>query len=178
VLTNATAFRPILLVLALLLFGVQSGCGLIFSSPEVVVKDVTIVGLDPTGLDLELYISVVNPNTFPIILTGYNYDLHVSALPLAKGGARQSLEFKANATTAVRLPVRLAMGSVVELLKRRPDPERIPYRLLAGLQIDTPLGERVVAIDKDGSFTIPPRYRPSQWLKSFQGAVDELLFAR
>jgi hypothetical protein len=71
--------------------------------------------------------------------------------------------------------VHLSFAAVVELLKRRPDPDRVPYRLQAGLQVDTPLGERVIAIDKDGMFTIPHRYRPNEWLNSLQGALDGLL---
>lgn len=154
------------------------GCGLFFLSPTVEVREVAIVGFDPGGLDCELYLTVTNPNSFSITLTGYNYDLHVYALPLAKGGAREDLVFKANGATDLRLPVRLPLPAVIELLKRRPDPDRIPYRLVAGLQVATPLGERVLSIDRDGIFAIPPAYRPSQWLNALQGMAQDLLLTR
>ena len=154
------------------------GCGLFFTSPVVEVRDVAIVGLDPGGIDVELYLTVTNPNSFPITLTGYNYDLRVSALPLTKGGARQSLTFKAEAATDVRLPVRVALANLLDLLKRRPDPDRLPYRLEAALQVDTPVGERVIAVDRDGTFAIPERYRPAQWLKTLQSIVNDLIPTR
>jgi LEA14-like dessication related protein len=154
---------------------VLAGCGLLFTTPTVEVKDVAIVGIAADGLDLELLLTVTNANAVSLTLTGYTYDLQVSALPLTKGGARQRVEFKAEGTTAVRLPIRLNYASLLELLKRRVDPDQIPYRLQAGLQVETPLGERVIAIDRDGMIAIPKRYRPAEWYRTLQGAVRDLL---
>jgi LEA14-like dessication related protein len=159
----------------LLLWGMLTGCGYFLATPTVEVRDVAIVGLSPAGLDLELLLTVTNPNSVPITLTGYTYDLQISALPMTTGGARQEVLFKAAGPTDVRLPVRLSFAALAELLKRGIDPERVPYRLQAGLQVATPLGERVIAIDAAGFFTIPKRYRPAEWLKSLQGIVDNLL---
>jgi LEA14-like dessication related protein len=159
----------------MLLWGVLAGCGLFFITPTVEVKDVAIVALNARGLDLEVLLAVSNHNSFPLTLTGYNYDLQISALPMTKGGDRQEMVFKAGSPTDVRLPVHLTFASLLELLKRRLDPDRVPYRLQAGLQVNTPLGERVIAIDKDGIFAIPPRYRPTEWLNSLQGALDSML---
>lgn len=158
------------LLLLLLLF--LSGCSLLVADPEVTVQKASIVGLDSSGFELEFYLTVKNPNPYGIALKGYNYDLRVMTLPIAKGGARDAVEFKAGSTTDMRLPVRIEYRDLLEILKRRPDPDRIPYRLSAGLELDTPVGEVLVPLDKSSTFAIPKEYRPSHFLKQITDLFD------
>lgn len=154
---------------------VCSGCSMLLSSPEVRVRDVAIVGLDSKGVEFELLLAVINPNPYSLNLVGYNYDLKVMALPLAKGGARESFEFKGGgATTDIRLPVRVNMRSLYEILKRNPDPDNVPYALAAGLEVDTPLGMHLLPVEKSGLFTVPERYRPESYLKQFRNIIGGL----
>lgn len=146
-----------------------TGCSVLVASPEVQVKDVGIVGLDSKGVEFELLLTVTNPNPYTMKLMGYNYDLKVMALPLVKGGAREFFEFKGNgATTDVRLPARVSLNSLYEILKRRPDPDNVPYTLVAGLEVETPLGSHLLPVEKSGVFTVPERYRPEFYLKQFR----------
>ncbi|KAF0217711.1 MAG: water stress/hypersensitive response [Geobacteraceae bacterium] len=153
--------KKLLVLLVLFL----SGCTILVTDPEVTVRNASIVGLDTKGFELEFYLTVKNPNSFGVTLKGYNYDLQVMTLPIAKGGARNRVEFKAGSTTDVRLPVRVEFSDLLEILKRRPDFDRIPYRLNAGLELDTPLGELLVPLDKSDTFAVPQEYRPSYLLK-------------
>ena len=150
-----------------------AGCSLFISEPSVQVKDVGIVGLDSNGVEIELLLSVTNPNPYRVKLTGYNYDLKVMALPLAKGGARETLDFKGGgAVTELRLPVRVSLAALYELLKRRPDPDGIPYTLDAGLELDSPLGLHTIPVEQRGTFKIPERYRPEFFLKQFRNLLS------
>jgi len=142
-----------------------AGCSLLLSAPDVQVKDVGIVGLDSKGADVELFLEVTNPNSYALKLLGYSYDLRIMALPLTKGGGRETLEFPAGTTTDLRLPVRVTFSSFYELLKRRPDLDAVPYQLVAGLEVDFPLGTQTVPIDRKGTFKVPERYRPGIYLK-------------
>lgn len=142
-----------------------SGCALFMKKPRVTLNDISVVGLDTDGVNLELLLSVQNSNTFDVALRGYTYDLRLMALPMAKGGARETLEFRRDAVTDVRLPLRLNYKNLIELLKRRPDPDKVPYQLNAGFELETPFSTLTVPVDKSGTFAIPPQYRPAYFYR-------------
>jgi len=148
-----------------------AGCSLILDKPEVKVRDLNVVGIGAGGVDLEFLVTVTNPNSFPLVLKGYTYDLSVMALPLTKGGMRERVEFPAAKATDVRLPFRVAYGDLWEILKRNPDASRIPYNLVAGFEVETPFGTSTVPVSKSSEFAVPERYRSSGLLKG----VSELL---
>ena len=162
---NLVLWREIVKKLLLCCLIFMTGCSVFVKSPQVQVKDVNVVSLDGGGAGIEFYLAVTNPNAFGLKLEGYSYDLKVLAMPLAKGGARQTIEFPAKSTTDVRLPVRIAYGDMLEVLKRRPDPDRIPYQLRAGFDLDTPVGALAVPVDESGTYAIPERFRPSRYMK-------------
>lgn len=149
-----------------------AGCSLFAGKPEVAVKDLNVVGVGVGGVELEFLLTVTNPNSFPLVLQGYTYDVNVMALPLTKGGKRERIEFPADKATDVRLPFKVAYGDLWEILKRQPDPKRIPYRLAAGFEVETPLGTTTVPVSKESYFAVPERYRTSSLLKSVTGLLD------
>ncbi|GAB4296270.1 MAG: LEA type 2 family protein [Desulfuromonadia bacterium] len=151
---------------SLLMVALMAGCSLFFDTPDVAVKDIDVIGIDPGGVDLEILLAITNPNRFDITLTGYTYDLQVQAIPFAKGESSRKSRFPSRERVETRLPVRVTFSSLSELLKRRPDLDRIPYTLDGTLTVDTPLGEKVVPINKSDHFSIPERYRPSGLVKS------------
>lgn len=151
-----------------------AGCSLFLEKPEVKVKDLNVVGVGAGGLDLEFLMTVTNPNSFPVVLKGYTYDLSIMALPLTKGGIRERVEFPAGKATDVRLPFRVAYGDLWEILKRQPDPNRIPYNLVAGLEVETPFGTSTVPVSKASEFAVPERYRSSGLLKGAKEFLNGL----
>jgi LEA14-like dessication related protein len=153
-------FHCLLPVMLLLI----SGCASLVQEPRVAIKQTNIVGLDTAGADLEFYLGITNPNSFDLSLLGYTYDLQVLTLPLAAGGSQEALPIPAGRETDMRLPVRIKYGNLLEILKRRPDPDRIPYRMNARLHIKTSLGEMVIPIEKNSFFALPEKYRPSHYL--------------
>lgn len=138
-----------------------SGCTSFVTHPEVTVEDLNVVSLDAAGAGMELYLKVKNPNGFDVKLEGYSYDLRVMALPLAKGGAREEVKFPAKGETDFRIPIRISYQDLIEILKRKPDPDRIPYQLAAGLELETPVGAMTVPVQRSGTYAIPKEYRPS-----------------
>lgn len=149
--------------IACLLFMVVllSGCGTLVTAPAVTVQDFNVVSMDPAGAGMELYLRVKNPNSFDVKLQGYSYDIKVMALPLVRGGAREEVNFPANEETDVRIPIQITYADLLEILKRRPDPENIPYQLAAGLDLETPMGQMTVPVKRSGTYAIPRKYRPS-----------------
>ncbi|WP_298269805.1 LEA type 2 family protein [Geobacter sp.] len=159
----------------LLLFSlVLAACSLFVSEPKVKVKDLAVVGLGAEGANLEFLLAVTNPNSFPLTLRGYTYDVRVMALPLTKGGLRERVEFPAGETTDVRLPFRVAYRDLWEILKRNPTPDAIPYRLDGGLEVETPVGTSTVPVTTSGNFTVPQRFRPSGLVRGLGDIVKGL----
>jgi LEA14-like dessication related protein len=151
-----------MLILLSLLLG---GCSLFVTPPTVQVRDVTVTGLDTSGLEMDIFLTVNNPNSYGIRLLGYSYKLQMIDLPLLKGGDRIRRDFQPNQDTDVRLPVRMSYHDLLDILRRFPDPDRVPYQLEAGLEVETSLGTMTIPLSKQDSFAIPPQYRPSNLLR-------------
>lgn len=140
------------------------GCSLMMEEPMVSLTRTRVIGVDTSGADIECGLAITNPNSFDLTLRGYTYDLRVMSLPLAAGGLQEPLPIPAGSQTDMRLPLRIRYADLLEILKRLPDPDRIPYRLRASLMLATPLGELVIPVDRNDTFSIPETYRPSQIL--------------
>lgn len=153
---------------ALLLLLITAGCASLIQEPQVALKRSNIIGLDTAGVDLEFYLGITNPNSFDLSLLGYTYDLRVMTLPLAASGLQGAILIPADRETDMRLPVRVKFGDLLEILKRHPDPDKIPYQINARLHIKSPLGEMVIPVEMDGSFALPEKYRPSFYLDRFR----------
>ena len=156
-------------VYLLLLFILLTGCTRLVNEPVVTVQDLNVVSLDPAGAGMELYLKVTNTNSFDVRLLGYSYDLKVMAIPLAKGGAREEIKFPAGGVTDLRIPIRVSYGDLLELFKRKLDPDKVPYQLAAGLDLETPLGQLIVPVNRSGTYAIPKQYRPSAILNKLGG---------
>lgn len=165
-------FRTTLLLVSLLYL--TTGCASLVQEPNVTVLRTTLTGIDTAGADLEFYLGVNNPNAYDVTLLAYTYDLKVMTLPLAHGGAQQTVSFSSGKQTDMRLPVRLKYSDLLEILKRRPDPDKITCHILARLQIDSPLGEMTIPIDEHATFSIPEKYRPSYLLDRVRDSLKSL----
>ena len=98
--------RHCLAAVFLLIF-MLSGCASLVQAPHVTLKKTSMVGLDTSGIDIEFYLGVTNPNSFDLSLLGYTFDLRVMARPLSSGGMQETILFPAGKETGMRLPVRL-----------------------------------------------------------------------
>jgi LEA14-like dessication related protein len=149
-----------------------TGCSLFMAKPEVAVKSVTLAGLDRKGVQLDFLLAVTNPNSYKLNLTGYSYDLLVSAMPLAQGESRDAIELAGNAATDVRLPVKVSFRDLLQVVRKSPDPDHIPYQLKAALNLQTPLGHLAIPVDKQGTFSVPSQYQPSRFMKQINKFLE------
>jgi LEA14-like dessication related protein len=153
--------KKLILLITLLL----TSCTAFVSKPEVALKNVRIAGLDAEGIDLDFYLSVRNPNSFDLKLNNYNYDVKIMDLPLARGSSRATYDFHANSSTDMLIPVKIPHGALIDILKRRPNPDAIPYHLHADLNIGAAFGNMNVPVNKSGTLSIPKEYHPSNIFK-------------
>lgn len=148
------------------------GCSLLVKEPQVTLTRTSIIGLDTAGADIECALAISNPNAFDLTLQGYTYDLSVMTLPLSSGGSQQSLAIPAGKQTDMRLPIRIKYADLLEIMKRNPDPDRVPYRIQANLRLATPLGNLSIPVDRSERFKIPEKYQPGYYLKQLLGAFS------
>jgi LEA14-like dessication related protein len=133
----------------------MTGCSLLIKKPDVAVKSVTLTGLDTKGVGIDLLLAVANPNSYKLTLSGYRFDLYVLSFPLTKGESGDAIEFPGKAVTDVRLPARVEFRDLLKALKAVPDPDQVPYRLKASLNLHAPLGSLMVPVDRVGTFALP-----------------------
>lgn len=157
-----------ILVLQLML---TCGCAALVQEPRITLTRTVITGLDTSGASLECTLAISNPNPYDLSLLGYNYELAVMSLPLASGGAMETITVPAGKQADMRIPIRVKFGNLIEILKRQPDPERIPYKFRASLQLSTPLGDMSVPIERDDTFSVPENYRPDYYLDILRGML-------
>ena len=153
-----------------LLFTLLSGCSSIIREPRITIKGTSLVGFNSSGVDVEFYLGITNPNFFDLSLLGYTYDLRIMTLPLSTGGSQESVSFSAEKETDMRLPIHLTFRDMLEIIKRQPDLDRLPYRMNARLYLKSPLGEMVIPVEKVDTLSVPKQYRP-------EVAIDLLLDA-
>jgi len=151
-------------VCLLLLVFLCTGCTMFVKAPIVQVRDFKVVSLDGSGVGMELRLTVQNANPYDIKLLGYNYELKVMALPLAKGEARDEVSFPSGVETDLRIPIKVSYGDLMEILKGKLDPNQIPYALQAGLDLQTPLGRLNLPVNHTGSYAVPKQFRPGSLL--------------
>ena len=150
-----------------------TGCTMFMAKPEVTVKGVSLVGVDRDGVEMDLALAVTNPNSSSIRLSRYTYNLLISELPMTEGEQHEQFEFIGNNTTDIKLPLHIRYHDLLEVLKRLPDPDHIPYQLTADFDLDTQLGTFTVPVAKRGDFAIPQNYRPGQILKKLNDFLDK-----
>ena len=154
-----------------LLIVMLSGCASLVQAPRVTLKETSMIGLDTSGIDIEFLLAITNPNSFDLSLLGYTFDLQVLALPLSTGGTQETILFPAGKETGMRLPVRLKFADLLKIIKRSPDPDKIPYQLNTVLHLKTPLGEMVVPVEKSSLLALPEQYRPAAFANRLRDAL-------
>ncbi len=158
----------------LLIIFLLSACSMV-EKPKVDLKNVRFAGLDDKGVSIDFLLSVTNPNSFDLSLDEYRYDLHLMALPLIHGSSKQQNRFPSHTSIDMVIPIRVAYNDVLEILKRRPGLETVPYQLNADLLVGTPIGSINVPVNKNGTITIPEKYRPATVLRKLNGILRDHL---
>lgn len=153
--------------LLLLLLLTCAGCAAFVQEPRVSINSANIIGIDTSGLDLEFLMAVDNPNQFDLALQSYTFDLQVMTLPFSSGGSPLKHVFPAGKQSLVRLPMRIPYGNLIEIIKRRPELDKIPYQVDARLNLDTPLGALMLPVKKSDLISVPESYRPGTYIKRF-----------
>jgi LEA14-like dessication related protein len=166
--------RTTLCSLLILIVLTCAGCSVLVQEPRISVSSTSITGIDTSGIELEFSLAVENPNPFDLALQGYTFDLQVMSLPFSHGGNPFKFVFPAGKQSQMQLPMRVSYGDLIEIIKRRPDLDKIPYQMDARLNIETPAGELILPVKKSDLISVPESYRPGTYLKRLLQPLLEL----
>jgi LEA14-like dessication related protein len=153
-----------ILITLLFLFPLAA-CTTLIAKPEVSLKNVKLSGLDSEGVNLDFNFAVRNPNSFDLKLNHYDYDLKIISVSLARGTSGTVHEFLANSTSNLLIPVKIPHSALIDILRQNPDPNAIPYKLQANLNLGGVFGGLNLPITKSGTFAIPEEYQPAKGLR-------------
>ncbi|MBN1893115.1 LEA type 2 family protein [bacterium] len=123
--------------------------------PKVSVTSLRLNRMGLTGADLELNLSVENPNAFSFVMNALKYDFSVNGLTWMKGSRTQAVSMNKKGKAQVTIPVSLnllQMGeTVIQLLRGGSD---LNYQLDGNLDLKAALpllGSVSLPLDLSGS---------------------------
>jgi LEA14-like dessication related protein len=162
--------RPTRLAAAIFVLALLSGCAALVSEPRITFKGASLTGAGPSGIDAEFVLGITNPNPFDLSLLGYTYEVSAQDLPLSAGGRQEVTHFGAGTETELRLPLHFDLADLLRIAISA-DPDRIPCRLNARLQLKSFLGSMTVPVEKRAVVAIPAEYRPATHIDRLRDAL-------
>jgi LEA14-like dessication related protein len=112
----------------------------IFREPVVTYKDAVITGLGLTGGNLEVQLSVYNPNSFRLDGTGLTYRLSVDSVPFGSGSLSDRFSVQEGDSTTVRLPLSFTYAGIGQAGRQLIQTGSVQYTVSGEITVGTPLG--------------------------------------
>ena len=114
----------------------------VFKSPKVRVTSVKLssnplLSKDPP--EIVLYLAVMNPNSYALIVPRYNYSVIVGKQQLASGETNEQFRLEPSQETMVALPVVLNPSAFSIALQEFIETRTVPYEFTGSLDVEAPL---------------------------------------
>jgi len=121
-----------------------------FTEPDVALERIEITGLSMTGGTLDLMLDVYNPNAYEIRGTRLELGLDLEGTHFGDALLERPLALGREAHSRVVVPVRFEWAGVGAAARALVDRRSVAYRLAGAVLVDTPIGERRVAVARTG----------------------------
>lgn len=125
----------------------------VFQEPVVSFKEVKINGLGLSGGDLDVVLSVYNPNGFNLKATRLTYQLLVDSTALGTGALDQLFNVPEKDSALVRLPISFQYAGLGAAGRQLLQSGSLNYRVRGDVTVDTPLGNFTRPYDRTGRYT-------------------------
>jgi LEA14-like dessication related protein len=125
----------------------------VFDEPVVTFKEVKLNGIGLTGGDLDVVLSVYNPNKFDLKATQLTYQLLVDTLPLGQGALAERFIVPEKDSSTVRIPISFSYAGLGAAGRQLLQSGAVNYRVRGDVTVDTPLGNFKRPYDRTGKFT-------------------------
>jgi LEA14-like dessication related protein len=124
----------------------------VFTEPFVELQSVDIVGLGLEGGNLDVILSVYNPNRFALDATGLTYRVDVDSVQVGSGELDTRFAVASGDTARVRVPVRFTYRGLGAAGRQLLTTGSVNYRVRGDLSLNTPLGRFTRPYDRTGRF--------------------------
>ena len=135
-----------------------------FTQPTIAVRGVKLKSVGLTGGSIEVALSIVNPNPYPLPVQRAVYAFALADSTQVGGGTTAAaFTLRARDSALVQLPVDLSWQGLRAAARDAARDGTIDYRFTGTVTLDTPLGNPDVPFETVGRFTPPPSL-----IRSFQ----------
>ena len=149
--------RGIVLAAAVLSIGATAACSTLgrqaFADPVVTLKDVQIASLGLTGGNLNIKLSVYNPNGFRLDATRLSYRLLVDSTPLANGVMDNRFTVQDKDSTTVTIPVAFSYAGLGAGARSIFNTGALNYRVNGDVTVGTPVGNFTIPYSQTGRYS-------------------------
>src|SRR5437667_11403388 len=128
---------------------------LAFTEPDVELQEIAVTGIGLTGGTFELAFDVYNPNDYRIRATRLGVGIDLEGRHFGDALLDRPLDLSPTNHSRVVVPVRFEWAGVGAGAKALVTRQAVGYGLTGRVLVDTPLGERTVALK--GTGTVPLR---------------------
>ena len=142
-----------LLAFVTLITGACAGFGKSFEEPVVTLKDVVITGLGATGGNLDVVLSVYNPNGYKLDAVGMTYQVEVESNKVGEGELADRFVVQEGDSSTVRMPVRFTYAGLGSAGRSLITSGAVNYRVKGNLTVATPLGNYTRPYDRTGRYS-------------------------
>ena len=138
-----------------------SGCSKIaeraFTQPVISVRGVKLKSVGLTGGSIEVSLSIVNPNPYPLPVQRAVYSFALAdSTQVGNGMTATAFTLPARDSALVELPVDVSWQGLRAAARDASRDGSVDYRFTGSVTIDTPLGNPNVPFETVGRFTPPP----------------------
>lgn len=138
-----------------------SGCSRIaeraFSRPTIAVRAVKLRSVGLTGGAIEVALSIVNSNPYPLPVQRATYSFALrDSTEVGRGESTAAFSIPAHDSAVVELPVDVSWQGLRAAARDASRDGTVDYILKGIVTLDTPLGNPNVPFEVAGRFTPPP----------------------
>ncbi len=134
-----------------------AGCSVLgrqaFQAPGVTLRDVRVTGLGLTGGNLDVVLSVYNPNGYRLDATRMSYKVLVDTIALASGELTDRTTMQSKDSTLVHVPVQFTYSGLGEAGRQLMNTGAVMYKVIGDVTVGSPIGNRTVPFTATGRFT-------------------------
>jgi LEA14-like dessication related protein len=151
--------RRLALLLAASAAVIASGCSMLgrqaFQNPVVSLRDVRVRGLGLTGGNLDVLLSVYNPNHYRLDATRLTYRVELAgdSITLASGALDSRFTVQETDSQVVTIPVSFTYAGIGAAGRSVLATGAVNYHVLGDVTVGSPVGNFTIPYSQTGRFT-------------------------
>lgn len=134
-----------------------AGCAMLgrgsFKEPVVTLREVTVTGLGISGGNVDVVLSVYNPNGFALDAVKMTYKVDVDSIQLGDGALDTRFVVAKHDSSIVRLPVRFTYAGLGAAGRGLMQSGALNYRVRGDFTVATPIGNFTRPYDQRGRYS-------------------------